>query len=335
MSEKPHSPAARSPRLWPLVGLALLIVANEAFNPAFLKVTLLNGHLYGSPIDILNQGARGMLLALGMTLVIATGGVDLSVGSIMAVAGAAAAMLLTRGQASLPVAMAAALGLALAAGFANGLLVAWLGVQPIVATLILMVVGRGVSQLITDGQVILIKHAGFDYLGNGFLFGIPFAPILVIALYLIVNTFLRKTAAGLFIEAVGDNETATRFAGLASAKIKVLVYAGCGLCAGLAGLLATSNIRAADSYRVGENQELDAIFAVVVGGTALTGGRFLLMGAFVGAVLLQTLTTTMYNVGVAPQVAPVPKAIVILAVCLMQSEVSRRWLRGLWRKKSA
>ncbi len=319
----------RSPLLWPLVGLAALVVLNVVLAPSFLKISVIDGHLYGLPIDILNQGARGMLLALGMTLVIATGGVDLSVGSIMAVAGAVAAVLLSRAALPLPVVLLVAISAGVLVGLANGVLVARLGIQPIVATLILMVAGRGASQLISSGEVIIIKNAGFEFLGNGFVFGLPFAPLLVIALYVVAHFSLRRTAAGLFIEAVGDNETAGRFAGLAAARVKGLVYVVSGFCAAIAGILATSNVRAADSYRVGENQELDAIFAVVVGGTALTGGRFLLMGAFIGALLLQTLTTTMYNLGVAPAVAPVPKALVILVVCLLQSEDARRWFRRM------
>jgi galactofuranose transport system permease protein len=325
----------RSPLLWPVVGLLALVVANVIINPAFLKISLLDGHLYGLPVDILNQGARGMLLALGMTLVIATGGVDLSVGSLMAVAGAVAAVMLTQQGAPLPLALAGAVGVTLLGGAASGLLVAWLGIQPIVATLILMVVGRGVAQLITGGEVVIIKNAGFEFLGNGFLLGVPFAAILVAIVYIAAHLFIRKTAVGLFIEAVGDNETASRFAGLAASRVKALVYVFSGFCAGLAGIIAAANIRAADPYRAGENMELDAIFAVVVGGTALTGGRFLLLGAFIGALLLQTLTTTMYNLGVAPAVAPVPKALLILAVCLMQSDKTRRWLGGLFKRRTA
>lgn len=322
-----------SPILWPLLGLAALVILNLVLNPAFLNITVLDGRLYGLPVDILNQGARGLVLALGMTLVIATGGVDLSVGSVMAVAGAVAAVLLAKGT-GLALALGAGLALALAAGGANGLLVARLGIQPIVATLILMVVGRGAAQLITNGEVVLVQNKAFEFLGNGHVFGLPFAPLLAVVLFVAAHFFLRRTAAGLFIEATGNNEQAARFAGLAAARVKALVYVFCGLCAGLAGLMAAANIRAADSYRMGENMELDAIFAVVVGGTALTGGRFLLLGAFVGALLLQTLTTTMYNLGVPPAVAPVPKAVLILVVCLLQSEHARRWFGGLFKKGS-
>ncbi len=318
-----HSPVA-----WPFAGLLLLVAVNSVFHPDFFRVTVQQGHLFGVPVDILNQGARALVLALGMTLVIATGGVDLSVGSVMAVSGAVAAVLLSQGH-SLPLVLAAALSIGLATGLLNGLLVARAGVQPIVATLILMVAGRGVAQLVTGGEVILIKNSSFEFLGNGYLLALPFAAVLAALLFFATHLSLRRTAAGLFIEAVGDNPIASRFAGLATARITCLVYVFCGFCAALAGVMAAANIQAADPYRVGENMELDAIFAVVVGGTALTGGRFLLLGSFIGALLLQTLTQTMYYAGVPPAVTPVPKALLILAVCLLQSDRTRRWLRAV------
>jgi simple sugar transport system permease protein len=336
MSSRPLHRFLHSPVAWPTAGLLVLVVINAILRPEFLQLTILDGHLFGVPVDILNQGARALVLALGMTLVISTGGVDLSVGSVMAVAGAVAAVLISRGVDSLAVILAGALAAGLLAGLVNGLLVSLAGVQPIVATLILMVAGRGVAQLVTGGQVIIIKHASFDFLGNGYVLGLPFAAVLATAGYLVTHFGLRRTAAGLFIEAVGDNPVASRFAGIATARVKCLVYVFCGFCAALAGVMAAANVRAADSYRVGENMELDAIFAVVVGGTALTGGRFLLLGSFIGALLLQTLTQTMYYAGVPPAVAPVPKALLILGVCLLQSDRTRAWLRSLsGRRKPA
>ncbi|MEO7414400.1 MAG: ABC transporter permease [Opitutaceae bacterium] len=316
-----------------MAGLAGLILLNVLKTPGFLSVTLLDGHLYGTPVDIFTQGSRTMLLALGMTLVIATGGVDLSVGSIVAIAGALCAILLRDGH-GLILTIAAALGIGLAAGLANGVLVARLGIQPIVATLILMVAGRGLAQLVVDGQVVFITHRHFDLLANGFVLGLPVAPLLVIAAYLAAHFFLRRTAMGLFVEAVGDNETASRFAGLPAARVKTLVYVFSGACAGITGVLAAANIRAGDAYRLGENAELDAIFAVVVGGTALTGGRFSILGSFLGALLIQTLTTTMYNLGVPPAVAPVPKALLIIGVSLLQSEKFRHGMRRLARRSA-
>jgi len=321
--------------LWPIGGMLVLLALNLCLSPRFLQLTVHAGHLYGGPVDILSEGSRACLVALGMTVVIATGGIDLSVGSVMAMAGSTAALAITQGQASLPAVLAGAVGVGLAAGVLNGLLVAYAGIQPIVATLVLMVAGRGISQLITGGQVIAFQEAGVDYLGTGFLLGLPFSALLVAALYVLTQVGLRRTAGGLFIEAVGDNETASRFAGLGAARVKFLAYLFCGACAGLAGLLDVANIRSADPYRAGENMELNAIFAVVVGGTALSGGRFLIFGSLAGALLLQTLTATMYNLGVPPAIAPVPKALVILSVCVAQAGPVRRWLSRCLQRRTA
>ncbi|HEY5550292.1 MAG TPA: ABC transporter permease [Opitutaceae bacterium] len=325
---------SKSPVLWPLIGLVALVLLNAAFDLNFLKVVVRDGHLYGMPVDILTQGSRTMLVALGMTLVIATGGIDLSVGSVVAIAGAVCAALLSQGT-GLALTVAAAVVAGLIAGSANGVLVARLGVQPIVATLILMVAGRGIAQLIVGGQVVFITDRSFEFFANGFLLGLPFAPLLVFAIYVATHFVLRRTALGLFVEAVGDNETASRFAGLAARRIKTIAYIFCGACAGIAGVLAASNIRAGDAYRTGENMELDAIFAVVVGGTALTGGRFTLLGTAIGALLIQTLTTSMYNFGVPPAVAPVAKALLIIGVSLLQSDRVGAWLGKLSRKGAA
>jgi simple sugar transport system permease protein len=333
---RPRLPGSdRALVLWPVGGIAALLALNLCLSPRFLQLTVHAGHLYGGPVDILSEGSRACLVALGMTLVIATGGVDLSVGSVMAMAGSAAALAFTQGHAALPAALAGAVGVGLAAGLLNGALVAYAGIQPIVATLVLMVAGRGISQLITDGQVIAFQNGGAEYLGTGFLLGLPFSALLVGLLYVLTDVGLRRTAAGLFIEAVGDNETASRFAGLRAARVKGLAYVACGACAGLAGFLDVANIRSADPYRAGENMELNAIFAVVVGGTALSGGRFLIFGSLAGALLLQTLTATMYNLGVPPAIAPVPKALVIVAVCVAQAGPVRRWLAHCFQRRPA
>jgi galactofuranose transport system permease protein len=316
--------------LWPLIGLGLLLLFNAVFAQGFFDLKILDGRLYGTPVDVFHQGSKVMLLAMGMTLVIATGGVDLSVGSIMAITGAIAAVLVTQGQMPLAAIVVISVGLAAVAGLCNGMLVALAGIQPIVATLILMVAGRGIAMLLTDGQIITINHPGFVFLGNGKFLGLPFTVTIVVLMFVATVLAVRKTAAGLFLEAVGDNEKAARYSGVNTSSVKLMAYAYSGLCAGVAGLIATSNIKAADSSRVGEMMELDAILAVVVGGTALTGGRFTLIGSMIGALLIQTLTTTMYNFGVAPAVAPVPKAIVIIAVCLMQSPTFRRHVQSIF-----
>ena len=316
--------------LWPVLSLVALLLFNLIWQPSFFRLVVQDGHLYGTLVDILHQGSKAMLLALGMTLVIATGGVDLSVGSVMAIAGALAATLVV----STGLSFGGALVLCLAAGALlgawNGVLVTALKVQPIIATLILMVVGRGIAMLITGGQIVTFEQPTFVFFGNGHFLGLPFTVTIVVVVFAATAFLTRRTAIGLFIEAVGDNETASRFCGAPTRLVTVLVYAFSGICAALAGLIATSNIKAADSSRVGELMELDAIFAVVVGGTALTGGRFTLLGSIVGALLIQTLTTTMYNLGMPPAIAPVPKAVVIVLACLLQSPAFRRQIGGLF-----
>jgi len=316
---------------WPVAGLGVLLIFDLIFSPGFFHLEVRDGHLYGTMVDILNQGSKVILLSIGMTLVIASGGVDLSVGSIMAIAGAVAALLVAK-MAFVWV-LTAALGIAAIAGLCNGVLIGCLGIQPIIATLILMVAGRGVAMLLTGGQIITFDNQALTYLGNGHFLGLPFTVTIVLGVLVVTLVITRKTAVGLFLESVGDNERAARFCGINVSWVKVLVYSCSGLCAGMAGLIATSNIKAADSSRVGEMMELDAIFAVVVGGTPLTGGRFTLVGSVIGALLIQTLTTSMYNFGVPPAVTPVPKALVIVAVCLMQSEKFRSRLRGLWGRR--
>ncbi len=318
---------------WPLLALALLLFFNYLFTPGFFHLELRGGNLYGSRIDVLNQGAKVMLVSLGMTLVIATGGVDLSVGAVMALAGTVAARLLVVDGYGCTAAVLGALGVALFAGAWNGVLVAYFDIQPIIATLILMVAGRGVAQLVSDGQIINFTDSGMVFLGNGHFFGLPFTLTIVLLVFAGVWTLTRRTAIGLFIEAVGDNPIASRYAGVNARLVKFLAYLLTGLCAGLAGLVASSNIKSADANHIGLYLELDAILAVVVGGTALTGGRFYLVNSLVGALLIQTLTTTMYARNISADIAPMPKALVIIAVCLLQSEKARGYLGQRLRKR--
>jgi simple sugar transport system permease protein len=316
---------------WPLLALGLLLLFNQIFTPGFFALEVRGGHLYGTRIDILNEGAKIMLLGLGLTLVIATGGVDLSVGATMAIAGAVAAQTVVAAHLSPFVAILAALGVSALAGAWNGLLVAVLRIPPIVATLILMVAGRGVAQLITGGQIITFTDPVLGYLGNGWFLGLPFTLTVVLLAFGLTALLTRRTALGLFIEAIGESETASRFTGLPARTVTFFVYVFSGVCAGVAGLIAAGNIHSADANHAGLYLELDAIIAAVVGGTSLAGGRFYLAGALVGALLMQTLTTTLYALNVSADVATVPKALVILAACLLQSPAFRARLA---RRKS-
>jgi simple sugar transport system permease protein len=273
-----------------------------------------------------------MLLALGMTLVIATGGVDLSVGAVMAITGAAAALLLTQGGMNVPATIAIALAVSVGAGLWNGLLVGVFNVPPIVATLILMVSGRGIAQLITGGQIITFEDKSFEFIGRGAFLGLPFTITLVLLVWAILSLAKTRTALGLFIECTGDNEVAARYSGVNTNLVKLLVYAICGFCAGLAGLIVTTDIKAADANSAGLWLELDAILATVIGGTALTGGRFYLAGALLGAILIQTLTTTILTRGIPVELTLVVKAVVVILVCLLQSEKFRALV---WKKREA
>jgi simple sugar transport system permease protein len=260
-----------------------------------------------------------------MTLVIATRGIDLSVGANMAITGAACALLLTRSQ--LPAGSVVLIGLAVAvvAGLWNGALVAYLRIQPIVATLILMVAGRGIAQLLTDGQIITFENRSFEFIGNGALLGLPFTIFIAGGVCVMALFLARKTIVGAFIEAVGGNEKASEYSGVNATGTKLSVYAFCGLCAGVAGMIAASDIKAADASNIGLNIELDAILAVVIGGTRFAGGRFNLIGSVIGALLIQTLTTTILMKGVGVEYTLVVKALVVIAVCVMQSpEAARR-----------
>ncbi len=203
-----------------------------------------------------------------------------------------------------------------------------IGLQPIIATLILMVAGRGIAQLATGGQIVTVYYAPYFYIGNGFLLGLPFALFIAAAVYLVVHLAVTRTALGLFIQAIGINPAAARLAGVRERLISVCVYAFCGLTAGVAGLIISSNVKSADGNNAGNLMELDAILAVTLGGTLLTGGRFSLAGSLVGALIIQTLTSTIYSIGVPPEINLVVKAAVVFAVMLLQSADFRSAMRG-------
>ncbi|MBC8026312.1 MAG: ABC transporter permease [Steroidobacteraceae bacterium] len=314
---------------WPGFTLVLLVALNALVNPGFLTLSWRDGHLYGSLIDILNRAAPLALVSTGMTLVIAARGLDISVGAVVAIAAAVAAVLiggsldLSGGESAtrFPMwfALVAALGVALACGLWNGALVVGVGMQPIIATLILMVAGRGIAQLITGGQILTIYHPPFSYLGNGFLAGLPFAAVLAAAVIVVTHFALTLTPLGLYVRAIGINPIAARIAGVRAKPITLALYGFCGLMAGVAGLIISSNVRSADANNAGQLLELDAILAVTLGGTALTGGKFSLAGTALGALIIQTLTSTIYSLGVPPEVNLVFKAALIFIVMLLQS----------------
>ncbi|MEV6815568.1 ABC transporter permease [Micromonospora sp. NPDC051296] len=313
---------------WPVAVLVVMLAANTLYRPGFLTIEVKDGHLYGTPVDILRLSAPLILVALGMTLVISTGGIDLSVGSVCAISGAIACLYISKApdQNALGMvltALAMAVGAALVLGAWNGILVSVIGIQPIIATLILMVAGRGLAQLITEGQIITINSGPYRAIGLGHFLTLPLAIFIALAAALLVAAFTRRTALGMIIESVGGNREASRLAGIRSGRVVFLVYVVSAVCAAIAGFMMTANVSSADGNSAGLWVELDAILAVVIGGTSLAGGRFFLSGTILGALIIQTLTTTVYAMNISPQTALLFKAVVVIAVCLVQAPAFR------------
>lgn len=327
-----------SPLIWPALALVALMALNVVLTPGFLSVRIQDGHLYGSTIDILRNGAPTMLVALGMTLVIASRGIDLSVGAVVAISGALACAHVAgsadpTSATTIIVAMALALGAAAVLGLWNGALVSIFGIQPIIATLVLMTAGRGIALLITEGQILTVTGEPFKVLGAGYAFGLPVAVLVSLAVFAVVGLMTRCSALGMLVEAVGINPEASRLAGVRYRSIVFAVYVFCAVCAGVAGVMIASNIAAADANNAGLWIEMDAILAVVIGGTSLLGGKFSLTGTLLGALIIQTLTTTVYTAGITPETTLVFKAAAVILVCLAQAPKFRALLRrGLVRR---
>ncbi|MCR5084044.1 MAG: ABC transporter permease [Succinivibrionaceae bacterium] len=333
---------SRSSLALPLTALALLLLFNAIYDISFFKIDVMeNGNLFGRPIDILYRSSSLVILALGMTFVIATGGVDISVGAVVAISAAVCCTTLggdISGEPHHPFVMAIIFSLVVGvlAGIWNGALVAKFKIQAMVATLILMTAGRGIAQLITDGQIITVYYKPFEYIG-GNIPGVPLPTALIIAIAMVcLVLFLdRKTSIGLMIQAVGINQTASRYAGIKVTAVLFAVYIFSGFCAGTAGLIESSLIRAADANNAGFGMEMDAILAVTLGGTLMIGGRYYIGGTIIGALTIQTLTTTMYAIGVSSDRLPAVKAIVILLIITIQSERFKEIVRNYRLRRQA
>jgi simple sugar transport system permease protein len=340
---------------FPITALALILLFDFIFVPGFFNIQSRDGNLYGSLIDILRNGSTVMLLSIGMTLVIATGGVDLSVGAIMAIAASVAAIMMNPViiGVKLPpnlmqfindphftfsplwAVILVTLIVATVCGLWNGVLVAYGKIQPMVATLILMIAGRGIAQLITNGVRIQIFYDPYAFLGSGWII-LPFSLYIVAIIFVIAWIITRRTAIGLFIESVGINYRSSFLSGIDEKKIKLLAYAVCGFCAGVAGLVASSNIRTSDANNIGLNLELDAILAVVIGGTLLgAGGRFSLLASIIGALVMQATTTSMYAIGVPANAVIAIKGFVVIIVILLYAEQMRNFIQRLTRQTGA
>jgi simple sugar transport system permease protein/ribose transport system permease protein len=306
--------AARRPRFAAtqatsaLAALVVLVVLNALFTPNFATISNL--------WNVLLQTSTVTLVGVGMTLVIATGGIDLSVGSVMAIAGALAA---TRLDGGVALAIGVALVGALVVGALNGTLIARERIQPIVVTLATLIAGRGLAQVLSDdGQLVPIRNATFETLGRGHVGPVP-APVLLAVVVVAVAAFvLRSTPFGRYVLAVGGNSAAARLAGIPVQRTLITVYALSALLAGLAGLVEASRLGASDAAKIGLNIELDAIAATVVGGTALAGGRATILGTVVGALVMQVIATS-FNMLLVPYAWSLAlKAVIILVAVFAQ-----------------
>ena len=312
---------------WPVVALVILLLACGLRSPGFLDVTIRDGHLFGQLVDIARNAATPMLLALGMCLVIATGGIDLSVGAVMAISLAVSLTFIDNaadpGISTAVVAVLLGLGVAVLVGTFNGFLVTVLGIQPFIATLILMVAGRGIAMLITQGQITTVTSPPFKSIGSGFLLGIPTPVIIALAAFVVLSLLVRRTALGMFLESIGINGEASRLSGVRARRTTWIVYVIAGLLAGLAGIVYGAPTMAADANNIGLMRELDAIMVVVLGGTKLSGGRFYLGGVVIGALILSTIERAVIIFQLPSETTPLFKAIVLIAVTVAASPLLR------------
>lgn len=323
-------PILLRPQVLALVGI---LAINWLLFPGFFRISWQDGRLFGSLIDVVNRGAPVAILAIGMVGVIATRGVDLSVGAVMAMSGAVAATMVVAGYPA-PLAIGAALLVGLACGLWNGALVALLDIQPIVATLVLMVAGRGIAQLITEGSIVTFSDPLLAFVGTGSVLGLPMPAVIALALMIAVTLLVRGTAIGLFVEAIGVNRAAANLSGLRSRLLLLLVYGLSGTCAAIAGLIVAGDIRGADANNAGLWLELDAILAVVIGGTSLLGGRFSVPLAVVGALILQAMNTGILVSGLPPVFNQIVKAGVIIAILVIQSPLAAHLFAGRSGRKA-
>lgn len=325
-----------APCLW--LGLVLLI--NLFKSPAFFEISITNNVLYGRIIDILNRGSEIVILAVGMTLVVAvSAGTDISVGSVMNLSGCFCCMLLAGygnndvNTLRIPMFLGILGGILIGGlcGAFNGLMVSKLKIQPMVATLIMFTAGPAISLILLNEKIVYIRYEPFKYFGNFLTLGdfkcpVPTSILIAAVVVLIVSLFVNRTSVGLYVQSVGVNPSAARLSGLNSSNICFLCYVICGLCAGVAGIISSSRIYSADSASIGLGYELDAILAVALGGNSLGGGKFNMAGSIIGAYTIQAITTTLLALGISSEQAPVIKGIIVIIIIAAQTPVLKVWI---------
>ena len=331
----------RSKITWAVIAEILILIVCLIIRPDFFSISYQpsNRMLYGNLVDIVNRSAEITIIGMGMTMVIALGGTDLSVGALVAVSGALALKLLrwdptdprfiTPGDYSVYpfiLVLLVPLLVCLLMGAFNGMLVGQLQLQPIIATLILMVSGRGIAQITTNGKQFTTLYTPFRWIGQGSCLFLPTPIIITIVVVAAVMIFVRKTAFGTFVESVGINPSASRLSGINSKIVILIVFALTGFLSGISGLIYSSRIMSNDSNNAGLNYETDAILSVVIGGTSMTGGKFSLAGTIIGSIIIRTIVTFVYYFGIAAEATMAFKAMIIAVVIVLQSEPVRLWM---------
>jgi len=328
----------RSKMTWAVIAELLILLVCFFVRPDFFKISYQpsTGMLYGNIIDIINRSSEITIIAMGMTLVIALGGTDLSVGALVAVSGAIALKFLRWDVTEYPtpgdytvcnflLVLIVPLVVCTVMGLFNGFLIAKGDMQPIIATLILMVCGRGIAQILTNGKQFTTGYSPFRVIGQGSFLFLPTPIVITIVVVAAVSIFVRKTAFGTFVESVGINRSASRLSGINAQMIIFIVFALTGLLSGISGLIYSSRIMSNDSNNAGLNYEMDAILAVVIGGTSMTGGKFSLAGTVVGSIIIRTIVTLVYYFGIVSEATMAFKAVIIAVVIVLQSEPVREY----------
>ncbi|MGL5054797.1 MAG: ribose ABC transporter permease [Fusobacteriaceae bacterium] len=302
-------------KIWsnkPLIGLIIFSVIVAVINPRFLSTNNL--------LNVLRQTSINSVIAIGMTMVILTGGIDLSVGSILALSGAFCASLISKGMSPV-LAITIAIVAGLIFGMINGALISYANLQPFIVTLVTMTMLRGATLIFTDGKPIPVNEGGdlFDNIGGGYLFDIPVPIYIMVILFIIGAYVLRNIKFGRYIYAIGGNEEATKLSGIDTKKYKTFVYGICGILSAIAGIIVTSRLSSAQPT-AGAGYELDAIAAVVLGGTSLSGGVGKITGTALGALIIGVLGNALNLLDVSSYYQMMIKGAVILAAVLIDKK---------------
>ena len=296
-----------------LIVLLVLLLVNSIVTPNFLHMNTI--------WNILIQAFAVIIISLGMTLVIATGGIDISVGSTMALSSIIFAKLLVTYEMNIFVALLAALAAACVFGLFNGVLVGILDFQPIVATLILMISGRGIAQQFNNGVVISFYGNAFAQVGIYRIGGVVPIQVVLAAVSVLVMVFIAKrTTFGMYVQAIGDNRQASHLVGLKTSFVLIMTYVICAFLSGAAACFETLRLCSADPNNIGNNIELDCVAAVAIGGTSMSGGKAVIWGTVVGALVMQLITTMMNMNNIFYAYGLVIKAVIIIVALYLQKE---------------